>query len=282
MESRTFEGRTYERKAYFPWISWGAIFGGLASGMGTYIMLALLGLAAGMTAINPQSADPVGNVPMITGIWTSISLILAAFVGGYVAARMSGLSRLADGILHGLVAWGASTLLFAFLITTSIGTVLGGAFSLVGQGAKTIAGGAAVTAGGVAGSQSSQNQLESLIKGSGAGGGEINRESLANVQESLSRGDREGAINVMTSQMGFSRERATQVVDQGAGLLGSAQNLPQQARDTATTAVSGISKISWGLFAGVLLSMGLGIAGGVVGSKATVKRRNPLPSGMGH
>ncbi|HEY3308977.1 MAG TPA: hypothetical protein VGJ93_11030 [Desulfuromonadaceae bacterium] len=281
MESKTFEGRTYERKAYFPWISWGAIFGGLASGMGTYIMLALLGLAAGMTAINPQSAEPLGKVPLITGIWTSISLILAAFMGGYVAARMSGLSRLADGILHGLVAWGASTLVFAFLITTSIGAVLGGAFSLVGQGAKTIAGGAAVTAGGVAGSPSSQNQLESLIKGSG-GGGEINRQSLANLQERLSSGDREGAVNVLVSQMGFSQERATQVVNQGIGLVGSAQNLPQQARDTATTAVSGLSKISWGLFVGVLLSMGLGVAGGVVGSKATVKRRNPLPSGMEH
>lgn len=291
MERRAFERRTFaersastkseteagiaQKRNYFPLISWGAISGGLASGIGTYIMLALLGLAAGLTAINPQSAEPVGMVPMMTGIWTSVSLVLSAFVGGYVAARMSGLSRMADGILHGLVAWGASMLIFAFLVTTSIGSALGGAFSLVGQGAKAVAGGAAVTAGGVAKSPSSQGQLESLLKGSAGGGGDINTQSVANLKDRLSAGDRDGAIFVMTNQMGFTQERASQVVDQGMSLY---RNLPQQARDTASSAVSGLSKITWGIFFGVLLSMGLGVAGGVVGAKAADKRRHPLAS----
>lgn len=287
METRIVDNRSeFETKAQnrtekggvSPWISWGAIFGGLASGISTYLLLALFGLAAGMTAIDPQSADPVGNVPIIAAVWTSISLVLSAFVGGYVAARMSGMSRLADGILHGLVAWGVSTVVFAFLITTSVGAVLGGAFSLVGSGAKTIAGGAAATAGGVGASQSTQNQLESLIKG-GSTGGTISSESMTSLQQSLSNGDRNGAISIMVNQMGFTEDRATQVVDRGLSLFGSTQNLPQQARDTATTAVSGLTKASWGLFVGVLLSMGLGIFGGAIGAKATQKRRHPLPIG---
>lgn len=280
METRIIDNRAeyqnrIEKKGYFPWISWGAILGGLASGISTYLLLALFGLAAGLTAIDPQSADPVGNVPIVAGIWTSISLVLSAFVGGYVAARMSGMSRLADGILHGLVAWGVSTVVFAFLITTSVGAVLGGAFSLIGSSARTVAGGVAATAGGVAGSESAQNQLESLIKGST--GGEINKESMSSLQQRLTDGDRDGAISVMVNQMGFTQDRATQVVDRGLILFGSAQNLPQQARDTATTAVSGLTKISWALFAGVLLSLGLGVLGGAIGAKASQRRRHPLP-----
>jgi len=275
METRTIETRTTEKRTYFPWISWGSIFGGLASGMGTYLLLALLGLAAGLTAVDPQSAGPVGKASLITGIWTSVSLVLSAFVGGYVAARMSGLTRLADGMLHGLVAWSVSTLVFAFVITTSIGSVIGGAFSVFGQGAKAITGGAAVTAGGVSGSPGAQTQLESLLKGS-SGKGDISKESVATLQQRLSSGDREGAVNVMVSDMGFTQDRAESMVNQGMALFGSARNLPEQARGAASSAVSGLTKVSWGLFGGVLLSMALGIAGGAVGSKAAIKRRSPI------
>ena len=275
METEIFQTRTTE-KTIVPWISWGAIFAGLASGLATYLVLALLGLAAGLSAIDPQSAEPLGRVPIITGIWTGISLLLSAFVGGYVAARMSGLSRLADGLLHGMVAWGVSTLVFAYFLTTTVGSMVGGAFGLVGQGAKAVAGGAAATAGGVAGSQGAQSQLETLLKGSAGGGGEIDRESLATLQQRLSAGDREGAVDVMVNQMGFTEERATQVVDRGMALFAAGQDLPEQARDVAGTTVSGLSQISWWLFVAVLLSMILGISGGAVGSRAIMKRRHPL------
>lgn len=276
METQTLgtkaSGISGGKRKYIPWISWGAIFGGLASGMATYLLLGLLGVAAGLTAINPEAAEPVGTVPLAAVIWTGISMVLSAFVGGYVAARMSGLSRLADGIFHGLIAWGVSTLVFAYLITTSIGSLVGGAFGALGQGFKAAAGGAAVTAGGAAGSPSAQAGLEKLLKGGGEGG-KITPESLQAVQKNLQAGDREGAINVMVNQMGFSRERATGMVDQGLSMFGSAQQLPQQAKGAASAAVSSLARASWGLFFGVLLSLALGVAGGAIGSRATIRRR---------
>lgn len=276
MEAQTLASRQSVRKRrYFPWISWGAIFGGIASGMATYLLLALLGIAAGLTALEPQAADPVGNVPLGALVWTGISMVLAAFVGGYVAARMSGLSRLADGIFHGLIAWGVSTLVFAYLITTSVGSMVGGAFGMIGQSLK-VAGGAAVTAGGAAGAGGNQAQLESLLKG-GSTGGSIDKESLQAVQQNLQRGDRDGAINVMVTQMGFTNERARQVVDQGMMLFGQAQQLPEKARDVAASSVSGLAKASWGLFIGVLLSLALGVGGGAIGSRATIRRTSGVP-----
>lgn len=276
MEAQTMSTRsetsTVQKRRYFPWISWGAIFGGLVSGMATYLLLALLGVAAGLTAIDPQSSEPVGNVPIAAVIWTGISLVLAAFVGGYVAARMSGLSRLADGIFHGLVAWGISTLVFAYIITTAVGSIVGGAFGALGQGMKTVVAGAAATTTGVAGSSKASSSLESLLKG-GGGGGNITPESLKALQQNLQSGNREGAVSVMTNQMGFSEERANQVADQAMSLYGAAQQLPQQTRNVASSAVSGLTKASWGLFVGVLLSLGLGVAGGAIGSRATIRHR---------
>ena len=42
METEIFQTRTTE-KTIVPWISWGAIFGGLASGLAAYLLLTLLG-----------------------------------------------------------------------------------------------------------------------------------------------------------------------------------------------------------------------------------------------
>ena len=186
METTMIDERKQLRRSYFPGISWGAIAGGLASGMATYILFALFGLAAGLTPV--KAARLSESLQIISGVWTSISFIVSAFVGGYVSARMSGMSRLADGILHGFVAWGVSTLVFTFTLTTSFGSLVGGTFALVGQGGSIVAG-------------------------------------------------------------------------KGSALAGSA------------------SKLQWGLFLGVLFSMGLGMFGGALGSRSAVKRRIPLRSG---
>src|SRR5512145_1445748 len=42
-------------------------------------------------------------------------MLIAAFVGGYVAARSAGLRRSTDGILHGVVWWGVTVLFFALV-----------------------------------------------------------------------------------------------------------------------------------------------------------------------
>jgi hypothetical protein len=235
------------------------------------MLLGILSVAVGLSAINPQSAEPVGNVPLFTGIATAISLIISAFVGGYVAARISGLTRRSDGVSHGLVSWGVSTIVFAYLITTSMGSVLGGTMNVLGQGAKAAIGGAAGATAGVSQSPSAQSGLETLLKG--AGGGNITPESMTTLQQQLSAGDRNGAINTMVSDMGFTRDRATTLVDKGMALYGQA---PEKAREIATSAVSGLTAASWSLFIGLLLSLGLSILGGILGSRSALTRRTAL------
>jgi len=268
---------TGTKRAYFPGISWGAVFGGLVSGMAMYLLLTLLGVAAGLSAIDPQGAEPVGRVPMLTGIWTGISMIAAAFTGAYVTTRMSGMTRQTDGILHGLVSWGVSTLFFAYLVTTSVGGLLGGTFSMLGKGAKALGGAATGAGGAVASSSDARSRLESLI--TGGGDANVSSESVTKVQERLQAGDRDGAINVMVNEMHFTPDRAATAVDSGMSLFGSAKQaageLPGKAKEAAATAVSGASKAIWVVFLAIFLSMATSMWGGSIGAKAAAKRRLP-------
>ncbi|MEO6665716.1 MAG: hypothetical protein ABIO65_02945, partial [Nitrospiria bacterium] len=122
---------------------WGAVFGGLAVGLAIQVLLTLLGTAAGLSAVDPQSADPVGTVPAAMGIWTGLSMLIAAYVGGYVAARLSGLPTRGDGALHGTVTWGVTTLAAVAIATTAAGALLGGTFNVLGQGLQGATQGAA-------------------------------------------------------------------------------------------------------------------------------------------
>ena len=274
MATQTFDSAITPRKNFFPWISWSAIFGGLASGISIFILLSLLGLASGFSAMNPQAGEPVGSVPAVTGIWTGISMMIAAFFGGYVTASISGLSRRNDGIFHGLVVWGVNTVLFFYLITTSVGSLLGGAFNALGQGVQTASNTVSgVVGGATTGSQNMIGQLEVLI--TGKPGGNISQQDLSALDQQLSAGNRQGAINVLVTQMGFTQDRAQLLVDQALPIYSAVQQLPSGENVVAST-VSGLTTASWYIFGAVLLSMLLSIAGGWLGSRTVVRRRVPI------
>lgn len=249
------------RRPAFSAIRWGAIIAGLVGGTATYLLLSLLGVAIGLTAVDPQAAEPVGGVPIATGIWTGISMLIAAFVGGYVAGHMSGLSRSMDGMLHGFVSWGATTLLYSVLTLSALGAVLGGTFKILSEGMQ----GAAPATGGNA---NVMDQLAGAIAGNGQGA--VNAQTLSALQQAMSVGDRDGAIDIMVTQMGLDPERAAQTVDRTMPLLGP--NAGQNVRGAAEQATGIATAAAWWLFIGLLVSLALGIAGGAAGVRATGRR----------
>ncbi len=252
--------RATSRRPLFSAIRWGAVIGGFVAGTAVYLLLTLLGIAAGLTAIDPQAAEPVGSVPLWTGVWNFISMLIGAFVGGWVAGRMSGLRRRTDGMLHGLVAWGVATLFFAYLTTTAAANLIGSTFNIIGQTAQTAGQAAGEAGGGV------MSQLQQLITGTEESP-QVDQQTLSTLQDRLSAGDRSGAIDVMVNQMGFSQERAAQIVDQAMPLVGGGQG-EQAAEQAVTTA----SVASWWLFATLLISLVLGVVGGAMGARGTSNR----------
>jgi hypothetical protein len=90
-----------------------------------------LGAGVGLGTVNTNA----GSTPMAStlgigaGLWWVLSSCMAIGVGGFVAAWFAGVEIRFDGVLHGLVTWGIATLLTFWLLTSAIGSVIGGGFS---------------------------------------------------------------------------------------------------------------------------------------------------------
>jgi hypothetical protein len=127
-------------------VSWGAIFAGAVAALGIWILLYTFGLAVGLSTIDPQSSGSLKGSGLFTGIWSIVSPLVALFVGGMVAGRGAGTQTRASGGVHGLVVWGLTAILGAYLVANLLGSVVSGVASAgkaaVGLGAQVASGGA--------------------------------------------------------------------------------------------------------------------------------------------
>lgn len=112
--------------------SWGAIFAGTVSGLAIYLILGLIGLAAGIGAIDPvEEARPLEGVPYGLGIWWVLSALAAFFAGGVIAGRLAGQPQTTTGALHGLTVGSLTLLLIAWVATSAAGSAVSGAAGAV-------------------------------------------------------------------------------------------------------------------------------------------------------
>lgn len=116
-------------------ISWQAIIAGVIVTISVQLLLSLLGagVGLGMVHTNGSMSPDAGSFGIGAGVWWLVSNLIALAAGGYVAAWLAGISLRFDGMLHGLVTWGISTLLTVYLLSSVVGGVLGGAASVTGS-----------------------------------------------------------------------------------------------------------------------------------------------------
>ena len=126
-------------------VRWSAVLAGLSVGIAVQIVFNLSGFALGI-AVNERGGAYV--LRFAADAWNTLSMLAGALVGGYVAARASGLRRIADGMLHGTVAWGATTLVFAVLALTTAGA-LAGLFNAIAEIGRLGTAAAAEAAGAI-------------------------------------------------------------------------------------------------------------------------------------
>jgi hypothetical protein len=250
-------GGVIPRRTLFTAVRWGAIFAGVAVGISVQLALTLLGIASGLSTLDiaaDNSASALGTL-----IWAGISMLVAAFVGGYVAARMCGLKRRSDGMLHGFVSWAVTTLLFAMLAASAGGSLLGGVFNL-GQGV-------------IQGEIRNGATLSGLLRGQI---GRADAGTLLRLEQNIHAGRRDEAIQVARSA-GLDQEHANSVVDEALILAGSPEQASPQARATANRAVEKAGVAAWTIFVTVALALLCGVGGGALG--AVGARRVALPTG---
>ena len=127
----TMGGGTYIHRR----ISWGAIIGGVVLVVCVQLLLSLLGARIGLGTVNTNagSTTDASSFGIGAGIWWIVSSIIALTFGGFASAWLAGIELRWDGVLHGLITWGISSLLTIWLLSSAVSGVVGGGASALGS-----------------------------------------------------------------------------------------------------------------------------------------------------
>ena len=104
-------------------ISWGGIWAGVLVVLGILLVLGTLGLAIGFSA-NARDIDPQ-KIGMGALIWSRASLLIALFLGGAAATRMSMVWNRPTALAQGMLVWVASLIAGIVLSANGLGLMLG-------------------------------------------------------------------------------------------------------------------------------------------------------------
>lgn len=119
-------------------ISWGAVFAGVTTAVIIQLLLTLLGVAIGAATVDPlREGAPGEGLGIGAAIWFFVSTIIAMYVAGRVAGRLSGAATKQDRMAHGLFTWATTSILSVIFLATAVGSLLGGAASMLGSAAGT-------------------------------------------------------------------------------------------------------------------------------------------------
>jgi hypothetical protein len=263
-------------------ISWGAVLAGVVVALVTQIVLNMLGIGIGAATLQPAA----GNDPSATslsvgaGLWFALSAILAAAAGGYAAGRLAGAPRKSTAGWHGLTAWALATLVVFYLLGSTVGAILGGAYHGMTNALGAVASAVrstAETAAPIAVTRmtdpfsSVEESIRSAIPGNDPA---ILRDAAIAAVRAVVTGDqqqaaeaRERAAQVIARAQNISVEDArTQVQQYAQQYRQAADQAKQQAMQAADKAAKAISGAA--LFGAISLILGavVGWCGGTIGA----------------
>ncbi|MDU2939717.1 MAG: hypothetical protein E7B59_11170 [Enterobacteriaceae bacterium] len=149
-------------------VSWGAIFAGAAAAASLSLILLMLGAGLGLTSVSPWESRGLdaGTVGIAAIAWLTFTQIVASGMGGYLSGRLrtKWVDTQRDEVYfrdtaHGFLTWAVAALISAALLTSTVGSIVGGgakiAGTVAGGAAATTAAGAASMANGSSGAQGS-------------------------------------------------------------------------------------------------------------------------------
>lgn len=267
-------------------ISWSAIFGGVVIIVALQLLFSLLGAAIGLGTVhisNGQTTD-AHALGLGAALWWVVTSCLALAIGGYISAWLAGVEIRFDGMLHGLTAWSIATLLTVVLLTSAIGGLIGGGFTMLGRmtpSAATIGSVAkpVATAAGYSPDMLAQ-QARSFLQESdadpaGMSPQDAQKAVAADLPTYIAGGPDAAAakdriIAIMAVQMKISPDQATQRFNDSEAKVKQARDQAiQTAKNAADISAAEASKTSYVAF-GVLL---LGLISAALGGAVAVQRR---------
>jgi hypothetical protein len=270
-------------------ISWGAVFAGVVMVLAVQLLLSMLGLGIGLSTVDPAQSGgtpSASNLGIGAGVWWGVSYLVALVIGGYVAARLAANLAAFDGILHGLLTWAFALLVTVYLLSTAVGSLVGGAFSAVSstlsaagqtvkEAAPQVAQAAGITPDVV------QQKAKDLLSAQPTNAdpktlsAEQAQQEVAATLPTLVTGDdqakqaaRERITAIVAAQANITPEEASQRLDKlQAQAAQTKDQTVDKAKQVGDTAASGLSRASLIAFAALLLGAGAAGFGGHLGAR---------------
>lgn len=235
-------------------VRWGAVFAGLFFTVVTQMLLTILGLAIGFTAVDPRQGAPGEAFGWGAAAWAVITLVVSLFIGAYLTGRLSNVSNKGDGALNGALTWAVSLVVMMYLVGSGAAALTSGVFGLLGSAANT----AAMVAG-----QADGNRSDVVDRAKSAA-----RNAGIDVDAAKQRAQ-DAAQNA-----GNTAQRAAEP--------GTPENA--QVKESAAKATDYAATGAWSLLAAALIGLAIAAWAGTVGAAADMRRlalrggRTPNPA----
>src|SRR4051812_24932438 len=242
-------------------ISWGGIWAGVLTVMGTLLFLTTLGLAIGISAIDPRQTD-AGTFGTGAAIWSGLSLLIALFVGGMAATRLGMVFDRAAGAFEGALVWVLSFLIVLWLASSGVQLVASGISSLFSGIGQTV--GAA--AGGM-GDLSSGNPQQIMSRLNDPQTARMIASATGMPEQEVR--DRLADVSRRVEAARDNPQQAAEEVRQGTSEM--MQRAKQQLPAIAERAQDSATKAAWITFGAMLVSLIAAIAGSMLGRKRVVE-----------
>ena len=246
-------------------VSWGGIFAGVLVAMGVSMLLASLGVAIGISAVDPGETE-AATLGMGAAIWGGLQLLIALFIGGMVSTRVGAIIDRTTGFFEGVLVWVVSLILMAYLAGSGIASVASGAFNVLGGATRTF--GAVIQSEPGAASVDVAGTIDEMLE-------QLRSPELVNQVASitgLSVNETRTTLNETATRVEASRNDPAQAAEEArrgiAALFERARAsgaLVAQAEEIQPEAAS----TAWLTFLALLLSLGAAVCGAMFGrSKA--------------
>ena len=110
-------------------VRWGPIWAGLLTALAAILLLSLLGLALGLTALDAGRAVVQGNAPnqagWLSALWGGLTAIVAFLLGGYVAGKTAAIFDRKWGAFNGALVFLLTIPVTLLLAGLGLGAILG-------------------------------------------------------------------------------------------------------------------------------------------------------------
>jgi hypothetical protein len=111
-------------------LRWGPIWAGVVAAFGIFLLLSMLAIALGLQAAPGVSGQDLG---IGASIVTSVIILIAFFIGGFIGSWSANLSDPGRALLNGFLVWAVFLVAVLVLAALGAGSLLGAAANLFDQ-----------------------------------------------------------------------------------------------------------------------------------------------------